>query len=589
VAVPYTRRKQFRMGNAAVKLPDIALAQLHPPERDSLASRSVEAEIERKHEEIMTISASALHPPSLSEAPCPPLSPFKSPADAGAEGSQHPSTQPVRVNGGLARRFSFGPFHLIPTQRLLLEAEKPLRIGSRALDILITLVERGGELVSKEELMARVWPKMFVEPANLTVHVAALRRVLGDGRNGNRYLVNIPGRGYRFVAPVSVADGEMPPLPVLQPIVPNAAQNLRAQVTKLVGRSEALRMLARQLSEERFVTIVGPGGVGKTSVALAFAEMVAADYEHGVWLVDLARLSDPRLVPGALASVEGQEALSDNRIFALVESLRGKQMLLVLDYCAPVIEAAASLAVSILRGAPGVRILATSREPLRVEGERRHRLSPLELPSASASLTAAEALRFSAIELFVQCAAARLDDFELVDRDVAMVVDLCRKLDGLPLAIEFAAGQIDTFGVRGLSARLAGGLQQLSGGYRTALPRHQTLRAMLDSSYDWLPEPERVVFRRLSIFDGEFSMEAANMVAAGGEVATAEAIDHVASLARKSLVTANVFGAKPVYRLLETTRAYALEKLQESREFDAVASRHAECCPDLLSLAEAAE
>jgi len=257
-------------------------------------------------------------------------------------------------------------------------------------------------------------------------------------------------------------------------------------------------------------------------------------------------------------------------------------MLLVLDNCAHLVEAAASLAGRILRGAPGVRILATSREPLRVEGERRHRLSPLEVPSASAPLTAAEALRFSAIELFVQCAAARLDGYELSDCDVSIVVDLCRKLDGLPLAIEFAASHIDTFGVRGLAARVAGGIQTLSGAHRTALPRHQTLRAMLDSSHDCLPEPERVVFRRLSIFPGEFSLDAANIVAAGGEVAADQVVDHVASLARKSLVTANVFGKKPVYRLLETTRCYALEKLQESGEYDAIARRHAEGCEDLL-------
>ena len=531
----------------------------------------------------MTISASALHPSSsLLEESCPPLSPSESPADASADaGNRRPSAEPVRVNGGPAC-FSFGPFQLIPTQRLLLDGEKPLRLGSRALDILIALVERRGELVSKEELMARVWPKMFVEPANLTVHVAAVRRVLGDGRNGNRYLVNIPGRGYRFVAPVTVVENEMPPLPQLQPIVASGANNLPAQITRLVGRAEALRTLASQLSQERFVTIVGPGGVGKTSVALAVAEAVAPDFEHGVWRVDLAQLSDPRLVPGALAFVQGQEAVSDNQIPSLVEQLRGKRMLLVLDNCAHVVEAAASLAGSILRGAPGVRILATSREPLRVEGERRHRLSPLEVPSASAPLTAAEALGFSAIELFVQCAAARLDEFELRDRDVSIVVDLCRKLDGLPLAIEFAAGQIDTFGVRGLSARLAGGLQLLSGGYRTALPRHQTLRAMLDASYDRLPESERIIFRRLSIFDDEFSLEAANKVAAGGEVAAAEVIDHVANLARKSLVTANVFGKEPLYRMLETTRCYALEKLQESGEFDAVAHRHAEGCQVLL-------
>src|SRR5258705_5466361 len=191
-----------------------------------------------------------LLPPLLPlwEAPSPPLSPSKSPADAGADaGNQHPSAEPVRINGGPAC-FSFGPFHLIPAQRLLLEAEKPLRLGSRALDILIALVERRGELVSKEELMARVWPKMFVEPANLTVHVAAVRRVLGDGHNGNRYLGNIPGRGYRFVAPVTVVENEMPPLPLLQPVASNGSHHLPAQVTKRVGRADTVRTLAAQLS-----------------------------------------------------------------------------------------------------------------------------------------------------------------------------------------------------------------------------------------------------------------------------------------------------------------------------------------------------
>ena len=510
--------------------------------------------------------------------PCPPLSHSKSPADAGADaGNRHPSAEPVRVNGGAARTFSFGPFHLIPTQRLLLEAGKPLRLGSRALDILIALVERDGELLSKEELMARVWPKMFVEPSNLTVHVAALRRVLGDGRNGNRYLVNIPGRGYRFVAPVRVADDAIPSLPQLQPIGASGANHLPAQITRLVGRAEALRTLAAQLSEQRFITIVGPGGIGKSSVALAVAKAVAGNYEHGVWIVDLARLSDPSLVPDALAS----EALSDDPLPSLVESIRRKQMLLVLDNCAHLVEAAASLAGRILRGAPGVRILATSREPLRVEGERRHRLSPLDVPPASVPLTVAEALRFSAIELFVQRAAAKLDGFELNDSDASIVADLCRKLDGLPLAIEFAADHIDTFGVRGLSARLAGRLQLLTGGYRTALPRHQSLRAMLDWSYDRIPEPERVVLRRLSIFPGKYSLEAAIAVAAGGEMAVPAVIDHIMSLVTKSLIAADISGKEPLYRLLETTRCYALEKLRESGEFDAVARRHAEGCQDL--------
>jgi DNA-binding winged helix-turn-helix (wHTH) protein len=264
------------------------------------------------------------------------------------------STKTGRVNSGAARTFSFGAFHLIPTQRLLLEAGKPLPLGSRAFDILIELVERHGELLSKEELMARVWPKMFVEPSNLTVHVAALRRVLGDGRNGNRYLVNIPGRGYRFVAPVRVADEALPSLPQLQPIVASGANNLPAEITRLVGRAEALRTLAAQLSEQRLITVMGPGGIGQTSVAVAVAEVEAGSCEHDARIVDLAHLSDPSLVPDALAS----EALSDHPLPSLAESIRHKEMLLVLDNCAQLVEAAASLAGRILCGASSVRISA---------------------------------------------------------------------------------------------------------------------------------------------------------------------------------------------------------------------------------------
>ena len=218
------------------------------------------------------------------------------------------------TSGG--RGFSFGLFRLYPTQGLLLEADKPIRLGSRALDILIMLIERAGELVSKEELMAGVWPNTFVEPANLTVHVAALRRVLADGRGRNRYLVNIPGRGYRFIAPVSLADKPIgsPPQARATP----DAHNLPTQLTKLIGRAETVRSLAMRLSQERFLTIVGPGGIGKTSVALAVAELLIADYGHGVWLIDLARLNDPLLVPSALASVLGLEVRSENPLPGLL-------------------------------------------------------------------------------------------------------------------------------------------------------------------------------------------------------------------------------------------------------------------------------
>src|ERR1700676_1948892 len=482
------------------------------------------------------------------------------------------STSSKPVDGSATRVISFGPFSLLPDQRQLLEVDKLLNIGSRAFDILLALVERPGELISKEELMARVWPNVYVEPANLTVHVAALRRVLGDGREGHRYLVNIPGRGYRFVAPVSLED-RLSPRPPQQP-VQRHSHNLPNQITRLVGRAETSRALATFLSSDRLLTIVGPGGIGKTSIAVA--DEVAGSYEHGVWLVDLARISDPDMLPGVLGSVLGLDTPPGTTLPAVAQSLRGKQMLLVLHNCEHSAEAAASLAVHMLQASSAARILATSREPLRAEGERRYRLPSLEVPPASAQFTAAEAMRFSAVELFVERTAARLEGFELSDHDASVVVDLCRKLDGNPLAIELAVGRIDTFGVHGLSARLNGGLRLLSGGYRTALPRHQTLRAMLDWSFDWLPESERLVLSRLAIFTGEFVLEAAISVASSDDIAAVEVADAVVSLVAKSLVNADISDKEPQYRLLEITRDYALEKLQESYEFDLVARRYAE-------------
>jgi predicted ATPase/DNA-binding winged helix-turn-helix (wHTH) protein len=472
------------------------------------------------------------------------------------------------------RVISFGQFRLYPTQRKLLEADKPVRIGSRALDILIMLVERPGQLLSRDELMAQVWPGTCVEPTNLTVQLSALRRVLGDGREGVRYLVNIPGRGYRFVAPVS--RGEDDSFVRAERVVPQGKHNLPTQITRLVGRAKTVAMLAGQLAHDRLLTIVGPGGIGKTSVALAVAERTVSNYEHGIWLVDLAGLSDSDEVASVVATAVGLESSSDTPLAALVESLRGKDMLLLFDNCEHVVDTAATVAVSILRNAPEVRILATGREPLRAEGERRHQLPPLEVPSRSVLLSATEALRFSAVELFIDRAAAKLNGFELNDRDVPIVVDLCRKLDGNALAIELAAGRIDTFGLRGLSTRLDGGLQRLTGGYRTALPRHQTLRAMLDWSFDWLLVPERIVLSRLAIFNGEFTLEAASAVASSEDIPAFDVADLVAGLVTKSLVAADICGNEPQYRLLEITRAYAREKLHESGEFELIARRHVE-------------
>jgi predicted ATPase/DNA-binding winged helix-turn-helix (wHTH) protein len=481
------------------------------------------------------------------------------------------------------RAISFGPFRLVPGQRLLLEGDKPVRLGSRALDILIVLVEHSGEVVGKDELIARVWPGTFVEEGNLKFQVGGLRRALGDGHAGNRYIATVPGRGYSFVAPVRFA---LEPQPSAPQVSATARQhNLPALLTRLVGRAETVGRLTAQLPRQRLLTIVGPGGIGKTSVALAVAERLIGIYEQGVWLIDLAPLGDPLLMPSAVASVIGWEVRSYDPIRGLIAFLRDKKMLLVLDSCEHLVEAVAAFVGQLLRGASGVHILATSREPLRVEGEQLHRLSPLACPSLSAPLTTTEALRFPAVQLFVERVAASLEEFELSDADAPIVADICCRLDGIALAIELAAARVGAFGVRGLAAHLDDRFGLLTRGRRMALPRHQTLRAMPDWSYDMLPETERVILRRLAVFLGGFTMEAASAVATSAEIAEPDVVDCVANLVTKSLVMADVGGALVRFRLLDTTHAYALEKLGENGEREALGRRHAEYYRDLLEAA----
>src|SRR5882672_1944517 len=313
------------------------------------------------------------------------------------------------------RAISFGPFRLLAEQRMLLEGDKSVRLGSRAFDILAALVERAGEVVGKEELMARAWPQTFVEEANLKIQVSALRRALGDGQGGNRYIVTVVGRGYNFVASVRIDE----PSRTLPPATLSAAtvHNLPLTVTRMIGREEAVQALISRLSRQRLVTIVGPGGIGKTTAALAVAERIAAEYEHGVWLIDLASLGDARLVPSAVATVLGLQIPAEDPINGLVAAVRHNRMLLLLDSCEHVIDEVARLATALLSGAKDVDILATSREPLRVAGENEYRLGPLGSPLASSKLSAAEAAAFPAVQLFVERVTAIVEDFALTDEN----------------------------------------------------------------------------------------------------------------------------------------------------------------------------
>ncbi len=479
---------------------------------------------------------------------------------------------------------SFGVFRLVAARRLLLEGDKPVRLGGRAFDILAALVERAGEVVTKEALIARVWPQTFVEEANLKIQVSALRRALGDGQDGHRYIVTVPGRGYNFVAPVRLAETAPPTIPL--EIVPAKSNNLPLAVIRVIGRDEIVATVVAQLSRRRLVTIAGPGGIGKTTVALAAAEDTIAQYQHGVWMIDLARLADPRFVTAAVATALGLEIRTEDPLPGLVAALRDRRMLLLLDNCEHVIDAAAGLAAAVLIGTSGVNVLATSREPLGVQGERVHRLGPLNSPDPSPGLTATTAATFPTVQLFVERVTAIVEDFALTDANAPLVSAICRRLDGLPLAIEFVAPRVEVLGVEGLAARLADSLRLSGTQRRAAMPRHRTMRAVIDWSYGLLSQDEQRFFRALGMFAGAFTCEAAAAVAADAATAGADAIDRLADLVAKSLVVADVSDTKPRFRLLGTTRAFALEMLDENGERERLARRHAEYFRDLFARAE---
>lgn len=500
------------------------------------------------------------------------------------------TTQQVQPDTPHDEVLTFGRFRLDPVQHVLLEDDKPLRLGDRALEILIVLVERTGRIVSKDELLSRVWPNIVVQDATLRVHICALRKALHEGESGVRYVENFSGRGYRFLPPA--IPGPEPaaqrPTPAATPHPPaspcmSTSPCMEAQpapFTRIIGRTQAIATLAARIPQCRFVTLAGPGGIGKSVVAAAAAEKLAAGYEHGIRFVDCSQVREPSLLAQTLVlALNIPTGPDEEPLHALLYFLHDKSMLLMLDNCDRVIEVAAILAERVLQAAPGVDLLATSREPLRAEYEHVHRLPPLNAPAPTQRLTPEESLSYSAIELFVQRASACLDSFELHESEVSLLAQLCNRLEGNPLAIELAAARVDLFGIEGLAAGLTDSLRLLTRGRRTALPRHQSLRATLEWSYELLAPLEQIVLRRLAVFCNPFDVESASTVAEDGEIRAVHVLEALTNLVAKSLLVREVIDGRILYRLPETTRAYAFEKMQQSDEVAQTLLLHAETWP----------
>lgn len=469
--------------------------------------------------------------------------------------------------------YEFGDFRLDPAKRLLTKGGSVVKLGSRAFDLLVVLVQRSGAVLSTNELLALVWPNIHVEANNLRVHLTALRKALGDEPGGTGYIANIPGRGYSFSATVSARNTAMR----------ESADASRMLSEAVVGRAEIVHELGRLLETRRFITLIGPGGIGKTTVAREVANQQRA--ERQIAFADLGDLSHPGQVAGAIGSALGRALRPSDPIEDIVAFLGDRPVLLVLDSCDHVIDETGRLSSLLLARLPGLSFLATARSPLRLNNEWVQRLGPLDLPREESVGQADVALQFSAVELFVKLAAASMGGYALGDTEAPVVVDICRRLDGIPLAIELAAARAGVAGINALAKSLANPDRLLSQTQHAGAARHRTLHATFDWSYSLLSETERTVLRRLAVFLGGFSLESACAVVAEGALAKSDVEDALLTLAEKSLIAPFPHTVAVAYRLLDTARAFSRNALIGSGELRELEARHAAHYRDLFTSA----
>jgi predicted ATPase/DNA-binding winged helix-turn-helix (wHTH) protein len=463
---------------------------------------------------------------------------------------------------------SFGPFELSIGNRLLTNGAKVVPLGARAMDLLMVLVEQANQVVGRRTLIERVWPKRGAEQVSLRVHISALRKALDQSDPGRRYIANVPGRGYSFVVPVTSLSSPTP-----GDLQPSSRSRLPGRLMRMLGRRDAMAAIQMKLNEQKFVTIVGPGGIGKTTLAVAVAHEMSAIFNAQIHFVDLSALGGASLVAPAVAAALGVSVQTNNVVPALIDRLQERPTLIILDCCEHIIDEASSVAEELICRVPTLHLLATSREAMRVEGEHVYELCALACPPEDSGVSADGALQYPAVQLLVDRVRTVRGDFELVDADAPIAAGICRRLDGIPLAIELAAGRVDIFGLSKTASLLDDRLNLSWVGRRTALPKHQTLNAALEWSYDLLDEAEKRVLSRLSIFAGGFTFEAAVAVVADEMIDEASVADCVWELRSKSMIAPR--GQEGRLRLLDTTLAFASQRLGRSDEESHCRRRHA--------------
>ena len=466
--------------------------------------------------------------------------------------------------------YQFGRFEVQQKDRRLLIGGESASIGPRAFDLLLALVERAGELVTKDELLERVWPNLVVEDNNLQQHVSSLRKLLGA-----RAIVTVPRRGYRFTFEPQRITWHRSSRPL---------HNLPQQLSSFIGRAREIQEAGRLLKGARLLSLLGMGGIGKTRLALRLASDILGSYADGVWFLDLAPIADASLVPGEAAKVLGvQEEPARSLTQTLCAHLRDREALLVLDNCEHLIGACACFANALLSAAPALRILATSREALRVPGEQTYLVLPMLVPEPTASVDVLAT--FDVAQLLVDRVRLSRPDFTITAEEAPAVAELCARLEGIPLALELAAARMGVLSLGDINQRVRDRFKLLTGGGRVLLERHQTLRALVDWSYDLLHADERTLCDRISVFVNGFELATVENVCSADPLVAERTLDLLTSLVEKSLVLREERGNTTRYRMLETIRDYARAKLELRQETSAMALRH---CDYFLRLAKAA-